>query len=71
MAKVSLIGLKIASLTYSPLLICRGMGDLTKLHYGSHVNDLMNHPMKIVLRWVWKCYNLKKLNSLFATSSRS
>jgi len=50
MAKVSLIGLKIASLTYSPLLICRGMGDLTKLHYGSHVNDLMNHPMKIVLR---------------------
>jgi hypothetical protein len=26
------------------------VGDLRKLHYGSHVNDLMNHPMKIVLR---------------------
>jgi len=34
--------IKITSLTYSPLLICRGVGDLTKPHYSSCASDPMS-----------------------------
>jgi len=38
--------IKIKSLTYFPLLIYCGVGDLRKLHYGSHVNNLVHNSMK-------------------------
>lgn len=41
---------KIRSLTCSTLLICRSMGDLRKLHYGSHEGGSMYHPLKMAKR---------------------
>ena len=50
--------IKIRSLTCSPLLIWRGVGDLGKRSYRSHAStsNPMHHSMKIEIVKLWKCY---------------
>ena len=53
---ISLAYWKIISLTYFPLLICRGVWDLMKFHWGSHASYPMYQPMTITVARIWIYY---------------
>ena len=64
--------IQIRTLIWSPLLVCRGVWDLKKLHYGSHVSDLMSSLYYDVINTVmiflgqWDCsYHAKQFNDMF------
>lgn len=61
--------IKIRSLTWSPLLICRVVGDLRKPHHGLHDDD----PMYICAnKWTWHLLdNMSMLLNSFACYEQS